>query len=99
MEICMPARRNDLVTREVDGELLVLDRPAGRIHQLNETASYVWHRCDGCSPVRSVAEDLAAAYSLAVEAAERDITQTIAKFRELGLVALVDRDSEQINSG
>jgi hypothetical protein len=39
------ARTSDLIETEVDGELLVYDRRAQRIHHLNHSAAAIWRRC------------------------------------------------------
>jgi hypothetical protein len=41
------ARKIDLVTREVAGELLVYDRSSDKALCLNRAATLVWLRCDG----------------------------------------------------
>jgi hypothetical protein len=41
------ARRSELITAELEGELLVYDRSSDKAHCLNETAAFVWARCDG----------------------------------------------------
>jgi hypothetical protein len=33
--------RTDLAIEEADGELIVLDKPAGKVHQLNASASFI----------------------------------------------------------
>ena len=42
-------RLKKVVVREVEGEILLLDTGANLIHQLNETASFVWRRCDAAA--------------------------------------------------
>lgn len=50
------ARTSQLVTREVDGELLVYDRNSNQAHCLNSTAAMVWARCDGMTTVAEMAQ-------------------------------------------
>ena len=49
------ARSAGIITREVEGELLIYDRTRDRAHCLNETAAVVWKGCDGRSSVRELA--------------------------------------------
>ena len=51
-------RRSDLRTQVVDGEMIVLDRQQGVVHQLNKTASYIWEQCDGQRTAAEVASQL-----------------------------------------
>jgi hypothetical protein len=81
-----PRRRTDLQARGLDGEILVLDRAGGLIHQLNETASFVWMRCTGDRSLAEIARELAGAFDVEVETAARDVASTVVQFRALGLV-------------
>lgn len=49
------ARREGMITKEVDGELLVYDRERDRAHCLNATAALIWRRCDGRLNVAEIA--------------------------------------------
>ena len=44
-----------IITREIEGELLVYDRTRDRAHCLNETAAAVWSLCDGRRSVCEIA--------------------------------------------
>jgi coenzyme PQQ synthesis protein D (PqqD) len=45
------ARSEGLITKEVEGEVLVYDRERDQAHCLNETAAAIWKLCDGCTGV------------------------------------------------
>jgi Coenzyme PQQ synthesis protein D (PqqD) len=49
------ARRSKLITAELEGELLVYDQSSNKAHCLNESAAFVWARCDGQTSVASIA--------------------------------------------
>jgi hypothetical protein len=49
------ARKNQLVIKEVAGEILIYDRESDRAHCLNATATRVWARCDGQTTVTEMA--------------------------------------------
>ena len=51
--------RPDLVTRTVDGELIILDRSTETVHHLNHTATYIWCACDGTHSADDIAASLA----------------------------------------
>lgn len=86
MESCMPVVRDDLVLRRVGEETLILDRAGERIHQLNETASHVWSRCDGRTARSVVAQELATQYGVSSADAARDIEVLLSQLRQLGLL-------------
>src|SRR5258707_12077357 len=50
------ARRNQLVRKELGGEMLVYDRNSDEAHCLNETAALVWAHCDGRTTVAEMAQ-------------------------------------------
>jgi len=52
------ARKNDLVTRQIPGELLVYDLKRHKVYCLNETAAAVWKSCDGKRTVSDLAAKL-----------------------------------------
>lgn len=49
------ARQDQLITKEVAGELIVYDRESHRAHCLNSTAAFVWTHCDGRTSVARMA--------------------------------------------
>src|SRR5256885_5979019 len=49
------ARKQDLLVRELPNEVLVYDQERDRAHCLNETAAFVWKRCDGRNTTRDIA--------------------------------------------
>jgi hypothetical protein len=48
------ARIEELVTQEIDGELLVYDVRTNKAHQLTETAAFVWKNCDGTKSIEDI---------------------------------------------
>jgi hypothetical protein len=48
------ARSAKIITKEVDGEVLVYDLARDRAHCLNETAAAVWKLCDGRTSVPEI---------------------------------------------
>jgi len=70
----------------VDGEALILDRVAGKVHQLNATAVYIWERCDGTSAIDDVASAYASAFGVDASAATQDVLRTVEAFGKLGLL-------------
>jgi Coenzyme PQQ synthesis protein D (PqqD) len=81
-----PKRRPDVLSRLIDGETVVLDRQAGWVHQLNQTASYVWERCDGQSTVTDIVHRLAHAFDVDLSVATRDVRALIRQLQELHLL-------------
>jgi hypothetical protein len=79
-------RRSDLLTCAVDDEIVILDRTAGYVHQLNATASQIWRACDGNHSVEDIAAQVTERFASAPEAVLRDVYTTVAELERLGLL-------------
>jgi hypothetical protein len=79
-------KRMDLHVRVVDGETVVFDRQRGLIHQFNQTASFIWERCDGRSSVADIAAELHQAFDIAYESAVEDVSRLIHEFQQRHLL-------------
>ena len=75
-----------IISREVDGETLVLDGRKDLVHRLNPTASFIWQRWQSGDPPQDIAAALADAYDVDMGAATRDVTTTLSRLKELDLV-------------
>ena len=82
----MRARGDALSFQDVGQELLILDQRDGMIHQLNETASLIWRKCEaGLSP-QQVAQFLVENYEIEEATASRDVVDTLQQLQALKLV-------------
>ena len=88
-----PKRRSDVRVRVVDGEMVVLDRQGGLIHQLNQTASFIWDRCDGKSTVADITNQLAEAFDVDPKTSLKDIAAIVGQFQKLNLVEPRQKES------
>ncbi len=52
------ARKDELVVHELPDETLIYDLDRDRAYCLNETAAFVWQRCDGRKSAREIAQAL-----------------------------------------
>lgn len=83
----LPTRQPGLLSRTVDDEAVILDRQTGQVHRLNVTASYIWNLCDGTNTPDQIAGQLAEGFSATTDQVIEDVVTTIARLRELGLLA------------
>lgn len=81
-----PNRRTEFEERVVEGEMVVMDKESEQIHQLNQTASFIWQLCDGDHDRKQIAEELAAAFEIDSVTAEADVADTLNKLEEIGLL-------------
>lgn len=81
-----PKRQPDVNVRAVEGEIVILDRQKGLIHQLNRTASYIWDRCDGKSTVAELSNQVAEVFDVDLQTAAKDVAATVWQLRRLNLL-------------
>ena len=73
------APSDDIVAREIEGELIIVPLVAGigdmedELFSLNDTGKDVWRRLDGRTTLASVVNVLAAEYSAQPDEIERDV--------------------------
>jgi hypothetical protein len=61
------ARREGIITKEVDGELLIYDLDRDKAHCLNPTAALVWQLCDGRKGVTDLARSVSGSLGTPVD--------------------------------
>jgi hypothetical protein len=83
----LPKQRLDLNVRLIEGEAVVLDRDGGLVHQLNQTATFIWNHCHGQMTLEDIVEELTRVYDVDAQRATRDTIEAIRKFEELDLLA------------
>ncbi len=81
-----PRRRPSLAARVIDGEVVILDHAAGKVHHLNVTASCIWDSCNGSRSVAEIAARVAASFEVTPEAAFEGVTAALMEFQQLGLL-------------
>ena len=61
------ARKDGLVIQELPDEVLVYDLDSDRAHCLNQTAAFVWQRCDGRNTTAQIARKLGQQFDCPVD--------------------------------
>ena len=82
----IPKSRSDVQHQVIDGESVILDTSNGMIHQLNETASFIWQSCNGKNNVQNIVTMLMDSYSASENTANDDVIKVISNFKELELL-------------
>ena len=78
--------RTDLAIENVDGQLIVLDKDGGEVHQLNQAAALIWQGLSEGLATDEIAARLTGAFEVAQERAISDVQTTVAQFTDLGLL-------------
>lgn len=84
--VLLRRRLMGMMVRDLGGDLLLLDTETDRIHQLNQTATFIWRHVEEAPSPEGLARLLAEAYDINEEIAQRDVLETLNRFRALGLV-------------
>lgn len=79
-------RHAGILVRDFDGDLLILDTEADQIHQLNQTATYIWRHVDEAPAPERLAGLLVDAFHIDHQIALNDVRETLTRFRSLNLV-------------
>lgn len=83
----VPRRDDDgVVTAQFDGEAVLYQLEANRLHLLNGTAALVWQLCDGSGSVAELVDDLAATFDAPREEIATGVEDVIETFRSDGLL-------------
>jgi len=79
-------RLDAVMVREVDPEVLLLDTEADQIHQLNQTASFIWRRCEEVGSAEELAALVAAEFDVEQDLILNDVVETLDQLRALKLI-------------
>lgn len=86
------AASEDVVAREIEGEIVIVPLVAGigdaddELYTLNETGAALWRKLDGVRSLRDVAAQLADGFSATLEIIEADVVGLVQELVERGIV-------------
>lgn len=83
-----PRRREELASRVIAGEAVVVSPADSKVHELNAVATFVWERCDGRRSGRELAREVTRAFDVAAGQAEADVARLLETLAARGLVEL-----------
>jgi hypothetical protein len=82
----VPVRNPHLAWRQIEGEIVIISPEDSQVHELNETAAFVWMHADGASSVEEIADALTTEFDVAREAARADISELVGQLAEKRLL-------------
>lgn len=85
-------RKPDVVTTDLDDELVLLDPSTGSLHTMNDTGRVVWNAIAHPATVESVVESITATFDVDEATATADVCRVLAE------LAAVDLAREQPSS-
>lgn len=78
----------DVVSRDLDGETVILNLDTGLYFGLDPVGTTIWNRLREASSLREVLNDVLAEYDVAPEVAAADLLRLAGEFVSKGLVQL-----------
>jgi hypothetical protein len=87
-----PARRAQVYTEVLDGEAVLYDVRADRLHLLNHTTTLLWELFDGRVQLGDLAREIADEFGTAADVVLADLVSVTTLLAELGV--LEGRDAE-----
>jgi hypothetical protein len=73
----IPIQRDGVACHRLDGEAVLYDLAHHTLHYLNQTAAFIWERCDGKTNVSRLVEEAARAFGISAgSVAEKAELQT-----------------------
>ena len=79
-------RRDGLILRKVQHDLLLLDTEFNQIHQLNETASFIWENWEQVPDPVEIARLLAQKFDVEEQVVLNDVSAIVGRLQELNLL-------------
>lgn len=76
----------DIVWRKIDNEVVVIKYDGRTLCTLNKTAALIWEMCNGENAAKDMAKIVCQHFEVSEEKAIKDVQNTLANFKEIGLV-------------
>jgi len=76
----------NLSTQKIDGELVILDKGNGQIHQLNSVASFIWQHIEDGLDISVITKQLVESFDIDELTAKTDLDKILQQFEELKLI-------------
>jgi hypothetical protein len=76
----------DVLFRELEGEMVLLDKRSATYFSLNETGADMWRRLSGHATVEEVCQEMAKIYQVPQEKLMADLTRLLEELLKAGLI-------------
>ena len=79
-------KAEDLISRQIGSETVVIKDNGLSTHVLNKTAAYIWELCDGTCGVDCITGKICERFEVDSDQANADVRSTIDQLLEIGLL-------------
>lgn len=77
-----------LAWREIDGQVVIISPEDSVVHELNETASFIWKQADSGRDADEIARNIGTEYSIAASEAQVDMEEFLSCLAAKGLLQI-----------
>ncbi len=81
-----PIRRKEIMERKMLNEHMLYDAVKKVVHVVNETAYFIWERCDGQHTIEDIVREASSVSGTTEDIVRADVEQCMTLFREKGLL-------------
>jgi len=81
-----PIRREEIMERKIANEHMLYDAAGKMVHVINESAYFIWKRCDGQHTIEDIVKEASTESGTSEILIRPDVEQCMAIFREKGLL-------------
>ncbi len=81
-----PLRKQDLIWREIDGEIVIISTDNKKIHMLNDVGSKIWMLIDGSQDINTITSIIAEEFGETEDVVRKDIIEHMKTLKELNLL-------------
>jgi PqqD family protein of HPr-rel-A system len=82
----LPRKRGDVLALDMGDGVILYNHDSSLVHHLNQSASIVWHLCDGDADGSQLAGEIAEEYGLDRDAVAAHVEDLIQELDALGLI-------------
>ena len=91
MEHMVVEKSDNLIFREIDGEVVIITNDGSHIHMLNETATLIWNCSNKRTSIGQIITEMCEQYDVDEDTASRDVLETIKSLSEKNLIRVCEQ--------
>lgn len=85
----IPLRDDAVISKLIDGEMVLLHPTQGKVRVLNGVGARVWELMDGIRSIRQIIVEITKEYAVDADVAEADVTLFLKNLHQPGLIKFV----------
>ncbi len=79
-------KSSDIFFKEINGEIVLLGKDKEKIHQLNQTGTFLWNNLEKTKSIKHLVQKLVEDYDIDQKTAANDVRQWITDLLDKGFI-------------